>query len=914
MSIELTIDGKKVLGKPDQTILQVAEENGIHIPTLCHHPRLSITGACRVCVVDIGRPDRLEAACAMPIGKNMNVITNSERVLKARRMNVELLLSKHKIDCLTCEQNGKCKLQDLAYEFGIELDKLMFEVKERQMPVDDSSPVITYDPNKCILCGRCINACNEVQNNNVLNFEYRGDNVVVIAGLGQLLIDSGCVSCGECVQVCPTGALIEKMARFKGRWWELKRVTTTCPYCGVGCTIDLYVKDNKIIKVLGNEDGAENNGSLCLKGRFGFDYVNSPDRLTTPLIKRNGKFEAISWDEALEIVANKFKEIKDKYGKYSLAGLASAKCTNEENYLFQKFVRTCFGNNNVDHCARLCHAPTVAGLAKAFGSGAMTNSIKELLGADVILVTGSNTTENHPVIGMYVKQAVNNNGTKLIVADPRRIDLVDHATIWLQQRGGTDVALFNGLMNVIIEEGLYDKEFVENRCENFEEFAEVVKKYKQEMVEEITGVPADKMREAAKLYASADKASIIYSMGITQHTTGTDNVISTANLAMLTGNVGRESTGVNPLRGQNNVQGACDVGALPDVYTGYQSVTNDEVQKKFEDAWGVPLDNKAGLTVVEMMNAAYEGKIKGMYIMAENPMMSDPNINHVKEALERLEFLVVQDIFLSETAQLADLVLPGTSFAERDGTFTNTARRVQKIRKAVKPIGQSRPDWQIICQLSQKMGYNMNYNSPAEIMDEIAKVTPAYGGIHYDRLDGEGLQWPCPDRSHPGTRYLHKEKFSRGKGLFIPVDYIPPAETPDSEYPFLLNTGRILQHYHTGTMTRRVKGLNALVPECLIEINPKDGDKLGIEDGDMIKVISRRGEIVAKTKLTERSAEGMVFIPFHFKESPANRLTNDALDPTAKIPELKVAAVRIEKVIDNEDTTKTYYDNHGCDS
>jgi len=896
MSVELTIDGKKVFGKPGQTILQVAEENGIYIPTLCYHPRLPITGACRMCVVDVGRPDRLEAACALPIEKGMSVQTSTKRVIKAQRMNLELLLSNHKIGCLTCEQNGKCELQDLAYKFGIEQDKIVFEAQDRQMPIDDSSPVITYDPNRCALCGRCVSACNEVQNHGILNFEHRGYSTIVISGLGQLLANSGCVSCGECVQVCPTGALIEKTARFRGRWWELKKVTTICPYCGVGCAIDLYLKDDKIVKVLGSEEGVENQGSLCVKGRFGHDYVNSTDRLTTPLIRRNGKFEAIGWDEALEIAATKFKEIKEKYGKYSLAGLASAKCTNEENYLFQKFVRACFGNNNVDHCARLCHAPTVAGLAIAFGSGAMTNSIRELLGANVILVTGSNTTENHPIIAMYVKQVVKNNGAKLIVADPRRIDLVDYAALWLQQKSGTDVALFNGLMNAILEEGLHDKEFIKNRCENFEEFSEVVKKYTPEAVEEITGVPADKIREAARLYASADKASIIFSMGITQHTTGTDNVLSIANLAMLTGNVGRESTGVNPLRGQNNVQGACDVGALPNLYPGYQSVTDDEAQKKFEKVWGVSLDDKAGLTVVEIMNAAYEEKIKGMYIMAENPMMSDPNINHVKEALKKLEFLVVQDIFLSETAELADLVLPGVSFAEKDGTFTNTARRIQRVRKALEPIGQSRPDWQIVCQISQKMGYNMNYDSPTEILEEIAKVTPVYGGIHYDRLDGGGLQWPCPDRNHPGTKYLHRDKFSRGLGHFTPVEYIPPAELPDSEYPFLLSTGRLLQHFHTGTMTRRVKGLNALVPECLMEINPKDASRLGIKDGDIVKVASRRGEIVAKAKLTERSAEGLIFIPFHFREAPANRLTNDALDPKSKMPELKVAAVKIEKV------------------
>jgi formate dehydrogenase alpha subunit len=892
--IELTIDGKKVRGKMGQTIRQVAEENGVHIPTLCYHPRLPISGACRVCAVDVGRSDRLEAACSTPIIKGMNVTTNSERVLKSRRMNVELLLSRHDVDSLTREEKGKSALQDLTHELGIELDNLTFKPISQKKPIDDSSPVIIHDLNKCVLCGRCVSACNDIRNHEILNFKNRGSNTIIIAGLNKLLIDSGCVSCGECVQVCPTGALTEKTPQFKGLWRELKKVTTTCPYCGVGCTIDLYIKDNKIVNVMGNEEGVENNGSLCVKGRFGYDYVNSTERLTTPLIKKNGEFEEISWDEALKIAASKFTELKEKYGKRSLAGLASAKCTNEENFIFQKFVRTCFGNNNVDHCARLCHAPTVVGLTQAFGSGAMTNSIKELLNADVILVTGSNTTENHPIIAMYILQAVKNNCAKLIVADPRKIRLVDQAAIWLQQKSGTDVALFNGLMNVILEEELYDKEYIEDRCINFEKFAEGVKKYTLKRVESITRVPAEKIQESARLYALADKATIIFSMGITQHTTGTDNVLSIANLAMLTGNVGKESTGVNPLRGHNNVQGACDVGALPNVYSGYQSVVSKEIQKKFEDAWDVSLNDETGLTEVEIMDAAYKGKIKSLYIMGENPMMSNPNINHVKEALENLEFLVVQDIFLSETANLADLVLPGVSFAEKNGTFTNTARRIQRVRKAIDPIGRSRPDWKIICQIAQNMGYNMNYKTTNEIMEEIARVTPIYGGIHYSRLDRKGLQWPCTDRSHPGTKYLHKDRFSRGKGYFTPTEYIPPAELTDTQYPYILSTGRLLQHFHTGTLTRRVEALNSLVPECLVEINFHDAKDLNIEDGDLVIVSSRRGEIIARAKISERSTKGLIFIPFHFKESPVNRLTNDALDPKSKIPEFKVAAIRIE--------------------
>jgi len=896
MSINLSINGKEVTGSPGQTILDVAEENGIEIPTLCHHPLLPVTGACRICVVDVGRPDRLEAACAMPISEGMEVYTDNERVRRARKMVIELLLSKHKADCLTCEMNGNCALQDLAYEYELEPDDLRFKTEDVDIPVDDSNPAILYNPNMCILCGRCVSACNAIRNHGILNYENRGYDTSIVSGLGDPLIDSECVTCGECVQVCPTAALTAKQSRFKGRWWETKKVITTCPYCGVGCTLELYVKDDEVVRVRGAEDGIENEGSLCVKGRFGYDWINSSDRLNKPLIKEGGEFRTASWEEALTLVARRFNEIKKNHGRESLAGLASAKCTNEENYLFQKFIRTCFENNNVDHCARLCHAPTVAGLVQAFGSGAMTNSIKELLDADVIFVTGSNTTENHPVIAKYIRQAVVENNAKLIVADPRKIGLVDHSKIWLRQRGGTDVALLNGIMNVIIEEGLQDENFIKDRCENYEKFRKTIESYTPEKVEEITGVSSEKIREAALLFARAKNGSIIFSMGITQHVTGTDNVLSVANLAMLTGNVGREATGVNPLRGQNNVQGACDLGALPNVYSGYQSVDDEGIKRKFEKAWRKELSPNPGLTVVEMMHAAYEGKLKGIYIMGENPMLSDPNINHVEEALENLEFLVVQDLFLSETAQKADVVLPAASFAEKEGTYTNTARRIQRIRTAIDPIGESRPDWRIIIQVANRMGYKMEYDSPSEIMDEIADTTPIYGGIHYNRLDGEGLQWPCPDESHPGTNFLHKGRFSRGRGHFTPVEYLPPAEYPDEEYPYLLTTGRLLQHFHTGTLSRRSEVLDSLVPECRVEINHKDAEKMGIEDDDRVRVKSRRGEIVARASVTEKSPEGSIFIPFHFAEAAANILTNDALDPASKIPELKVAAVSVEKI------------------
>lgn len=672
-----------------------------------------------------------------------------------------------------------------------------------------------------------------------------------------------------------------------------ENVLTVCPYCGAGCGIYLQVLDGELIGVLPCKSHVVSQGKLCIKGWNAHEFVYSKDRLTKPLIKHDGTFIEISWDEALNIIAKKFREYIEKSGPDSIGVLASAKCTNEENYLMMKFARAVLGTNNIDHCARLCHAPTVVGLGASFGSGAMTNSIGELEDSDCILVTGSNTTEQHPLVARYIMRA-REKGAKLIVVDSRAIPLARFADFHLRQRPGTDVAWINGFMNVIINEGLEDRKFIEERTEGFEELAKNVRKYPPEYVESITGIPKEDLIEAARTYAKADSASIVYSMGITQHTTGVDNVRSCANLAMLTGNVGKPSTGVDPLRGQNNVQGACDAGALPNVYSGYQSVADEKIQAKFEEAWKTKLPSKSGLTVVEMINEAYDGNIKMMYIMGENPMLSDPDVNHVREALDNLEFLVVQDIFLTETAQLADIVLPAVSYAEKDGTFTATDRRVQMVRKAIEPIGESRPDWQIICDLARRMGSKeFGYLSSAEIMDEIASLTPIYGGIVYERLQENGLQWPCPSKEHPGTPYLHSGRFSRGKGNFAALEFKEPAELPDYDYPLILTTGRIIFHYHTGTMTRRTEILNREVPTGYVEINPRDAEKLGVADGELVLVQSRRGEINIKALVTKRVPEGVIFIPFHYAECAANVLTNPALDPVAKIPEYKACAVRV---------------------
>ncbi|MDI6780672.1 MAG: formate dehydrogenase subunit alpha [bacterium] len=891
--INLTIDGKIVAiqdSRGDISILEAAKSIGIKIPHLCYQKGLSPTSSCRLCVVEVEGINGLVASCSYPVEDGMKVFTNTERVLAARRLVLELLLSDHPKDCLVCEKNGVCKLQRYAYEMGIEDSR--FPGKKHHCSVDSSNPLIERDYNKCILCGRCVTICEKEMGRGVVDYLYRGFETRIGTYFDQPLQEMNCAFCGQCVSVCPVGALTEKQSKGKGRAWEMKKVTTTCPYCGCGCTFDINVRDNKIIKITSNNIHGINNGRLCIKGRFGYDFIHNNNRLKHPLIKKNGELVESSWDEALDLIVRRFDEIKDKYGADAMAGISSARCSNEENFLFQKFMRTTIGTNNVDHCARLCHASTVVGLAAAFGSGAMTNAIDEIKDTKCILLTGSNTTECHPIIGIEIRKAVA-NGAKLIVVDPREIELADIAYLHLQQSPGTDVAWINAMMNVILSEGLHDQGFIDARCEGFDEnFKAMIERYTPEYVEEISGIPAEKIRDAARIYAGAETACIIYSMGITQHTTGVDNVLSIANLAMLTANIGKRSAGVLPLRGQNNVQGSCDMGALPNVYSGYQLVSDESMRLKFEEAWGIHLPISPGITLTEMLH----DNIKALYIMGENPVMSDPDANHVRQALENKEFLVVQDIFLTETAQLADVVLPAVSFAEKNGTFTNTERRVQLIRKAIEPIGEAMADWKIICEIASRMGYAMRYDSESQIMDEISILTPSYGGIRYNRLEKSGLQWPCPDMNHQGTPFLHKDKFTHGKGKFSAIEYLPADELPDSNYPYILTTGRILEHYHTGSMTRRCVGLDWICSQGFVEMNPADAENLRIKDGDMVRVSTARGKIELCARVIGTISKGVLFIPFHFAEASANVLTNPALDPKAKIPEFKVCAARVDTV------------------
>ncbi len=897
--MKVIIDENAYMARPGETILDVGRANGIYIPSLCWTRRTGKTGRCRACVVEVEGTPGLKESCATEVRDGMVVRTDTETVLAARKLVVELLLSNGKHNCISCEADGRCELQEMAYKLGIEAPAFLIDTEENEK--DESSEGIIRDLDKCILCGRCVTSCNNNVMHQVLDFAWRGTGTRLICDDDKPMGLSTCVQCGECVQVCPVGALIFKTSKGQARSWEVQKKTVICPYCGVGCSIDVHVKDNRCIWAMGTEENYEslpNQAMLCVKGRFGLDYLNRPDRLSSPLIRRNGELVEVTWDEALDFAAERLKDIKDRCGAGSIGCLSSAKCTNEENFAMMRFARAVIGTNNVDHCARLCHSSTVAGLASTLGSGAMTNSMQETTDSDVVLVTGSNTTWSHPVFGGMIKKAVLQNGVKLIVADPRVTDLAKIADIHMQQKNGSDVAWLMGMQRIIVREGWEQKQYIRDRCEGWEEYAKSLDFFTPEKVEELSGIPPEMLYRAASLFATGGRAAIYFSMGITQHTHGVDNVKATANLSMITGNLGVPGGGVNPLRGQSNVQGACDMGALPNVFSGYQKVTEDSAREKFAAAWGVnadAIDRKVGLTLTEMVQGCGE-EIRAMYIMGENPMISDPNLNHVEEQLKKLDLLIVQDIFLTETARMADVVFPAAAFAEKIGTYTNTERRVQLSRAALKPPEGTRQDHEIIAALAGRLGCENFPNTPEALFAEIKALTPSYHGMTHERIEGQfGLRWPCPSEDHPGTPILHIGKFVRGKGLLSALQYRPPAEEPDSEYPLRLSTGRILQHFHTGSMTRRSVVLNALVPHGEVEIHPRDAEKIDVQTGGKVRITTRRGSIETYANVTDRVAEGSIFVAFHFAEAAANRLTNDALDPVAKIPEFKVCAARVEK-------------------
>lgn len=896
-TVTLSIDNQEVTVPKGTTILEAAKGLGVEIPTLCHLKELAPDGSCRMCVVEVegGRRGGLTTACTAHCQEDMVVATHSEKVADSRRFILDLLLSNHKLECFSCGKNGDCQLQQYALDYGIDATSF---TEGKRMPChqeDTSNPFFSYDPEKCIMCRRCARVCQLRQGRDVLSIANRGFETKMMPSYGQAFDQSICESCGNCVSSCPTGALTAKDTK-EYRKWETQKIPTTCPHCGTGCQMNLLVKNNRLVGVE-PIDGPANKNLLCVKGKFAsYKFVGSGDRLTEPLIKRNGIFEPASWEEALTLVSSKFNEIKAENGPDALAGFSCSRATNEDNYVFQKMVRAAFGTNNVDNCARVCHSASVHGLAQTLGSGAMTNPIADITeDVDMILLVGSNPEEAHPVIGAQIRQAIQ-RGTQVVVVDPRKINLVKDSALHLQVQAGTNVAFANGMMHVILKEGLADRHFIEERTEGFSDLEKMVADYTPEKVAEICHIHPEDLIQAARMYAKAEKAPIIYCLGVTEHSTGTEGVMSMSNLAMLVGKVGKPGCGVNPLRGQNNVQGACDMGCMPYDFPGYQKVNNPEVIDKFEKAWHVPLNRNTGLTSTKVLPAATSGNVKGLYIFGEDPIVTDPDTGHVRQALESLDFLVVQELFMTETAAYADVVLPGISYAEKDGTFTNTERRVQRVRKAVERRGQAREDYEIFCEVMTRMGYPCAYESAKEIMEEISAVTPSFGGINYERLEKESLQWPCRSLTDPGTPIMHVGSFARGKGLFKAIPYKQAQELPDEEYPYLMSTGRMLYHYNTRAMTGRTEGINQIANHSYIEINAVDAQALGIQEGDKVEVHSRRGKIETYAAVGNRVFPQEVFMTFHFPDGNVNEITNAVFDDIATIPEYKVCAVAIKPV------------------
>lgn len=924
MTVHLTINDRPVAAKVGESLLTAAAAAGIEVPTLCFHPDLSIVGSCRLCLVEIEGQTQPAAACATTVTAGLCVRTETPALVELRRQNLELLLADLPPDAAQRATEGT-EFGRWCRQYGAR--RPVWGRSTPRFDADsDPNPFIRVDLNQCILCTRCVRACEEVQGRFVWGVADRGRDSQIVAGAATTMLDARCESCGACAAYCPTGALLDRSVA--GGPVE-SSVRTTCAYCGVGCQFDLNVRDGRVVRVTSTPEAPVNGLSLCVKGRYGSDFIHHADRLTQPLVREEllrdllstrpphaprGAWRPVSWDVALDLVAARLAALSTSAGDAGVGLLASAKCSNEENYLVQKLARQVLRTHNVDHCARLCHSSTVAGLSMSFGSGAMSNSMDDVAGqARAMLLTGSNVTEQHPVFGAMLRQAVLRRNLQLVVADPRRIDVTEFATLHLQHRPGTDIALFNGLMRIILERGWYDEHFIAGRCEGFEEFRTALEPYDARRTSDVTGVPEEQLLAAAELLATHKPMAAVWAMGITQHTTGVLNVLALANLQMLLGNMGIPGGGVNPLRGQNNVQGACDMGALPNVYPGYQPVASEEVRRQFDEAWrtapeGMPLAHEPGLTVTEMIDAAGRRDLRALYILGENPAMTDPDVNHVREQLAAAEFVVLQEIFPSETSRYADVLLPGTSFAERSGTFTNTERRVQLFRQAIPPIGEARPDWEIIADLARRILHRQQrspigpqaaweYASPADILREIAAVTPAYAGVSTERLErGERLQWPVTGLEHPGTPILHVGRFTRGRGRFHAVEHLLPHELPDADFPLLLTTGRVLYHWHGGEMTRRSAPLAEVYPQPLVEVSPEDARRLTINDGDRVRVESRRGEVLARAAVTPRVSEGVIFGSFHFPgPGNINNLTIAALDPVAKIPEYKVCAARLRR-------------------
>ncbi|ATG73634.1 formate dehydrogenase subunit alpha [Zobellella denitrificans] len=898
--VSLNIDGVEVTVPEGTSVMRAAALVDINIPKLCATDSLESFGSCRLCTVEIEGRRGFHASCTTPVAEGMVVRSQSQALARLRRNIMELYISDHPLDCLTCPANGDCELQDMAGAVGLREVRYGFAGENHlALGKDESNPYFTFDASKCILCSRCVRACGEVQGTFALTIQGRGFDSLVSTGKNTDFLGSDCVSCGACVQACPTATLTEKSVIAKGQ--PEHSVITTCAYCGVGCSFKAEMQGDQLVRMTPWKGGQANHGHSCVKGRFAFGYATHKDRLTTPMIRDHidQPWREVSWDEAIGFAARRLKEVQARHGRHSVGGITSSRCTNEETYLVQKLVRAALGNNNTDTCARVCHSPTGYGLKMTLGESAGTQDFDSVLKADCILVIGANPTDAHPVFGSLLRKRLR-QGARLIVADPRHIDLLDSphtgAAIHLPIRPGTNVALVNALAHVIVTEGLEDHDFIAERCAQTEYQAWrdfiLEPRHAPEAVADIIGVPARRIREAALLYGGAGNGAIYYGLGVTEHSQGSTTVMGIANLALATGNIGRPGVGVNPLRGQNNVQGSCDMGSFPHELPGYQPVTDAAVRGRFEAAWGATLDPEPGLRIPRMFDAAIEGSFKAMYVQGEDIAQSDPNTQHVEAALRSLELLIVQDIFLNETAKFAHVILPGASFLEKNGTFTNAERRINRVRKVMTPLA-GKEDWEVTMDLANALGYPMHYDHPSEIMDEIAALTPSFTGVSYDKLERLGsIQWPCNAEHPEGMPVMHEEQFPIGRARMVVTEFMPTTEKVSERYPLLLTTGRILSHYNVGAQTRRTDN-NVWHDEDVLEIHPHDAAARGIEDGQPVSIDSRTGRTVLRAQHSTRMQPGVVYTTFHFPHSGANVITTDNSDWATNCPEYKVTAVQV---------------------
>ena len=915
--VTLEIDGVTVTVPAGTSVMRASVEAGINVPKLCATDSLEPFGSCRLCLVEIEKDGRkmkgYPASCTTPCEPGMKVQTQTPKLADIRRGVMELYISDHPLDCLTCPTNGNCELQDMAGAVGLREVRYGYEGENHlKMKKDESNPYFTYDPSKCIVCNRCVRACEETQGTFALTINGRGFESRVSAGQLDTFMESECVSCGACVEACPTATLTEKTVIMMGQAEHSK--VTTCAYCGVGCSFKAEMKGNEVVRMVPYKDGQANHGHSCVKGRFAWGYATHKDRILNPMIRKNitDPWQEVSWEEALSYAASEFRRIQAKHGKDSIGGITSSRCTNEETYLVQKLVRAAFGNNNVDTCARVCHSPTGYGLKQTLGESAGTQTFDSVMKSDVILIMGANPASGHPVFASQIKRRVR-QGAKLIVIDPRSTEMVKsphvQASYHLKLRPGTNVAIITALAHAVLSEGLQKEDYINERCDvkSYNDWKEFVLRPENspEAMAEITGVPADEIRGAARLFATGGNGAIYYGLGVTEHAQGSTTVIGIANLAMCTGNVGREGVGVNPLRGQNNVQGSCDMGSFPHELPGYRHISDSTVRGQFEQVWGVTLNPEPGLRIPNMFDAALDGSFKGLYCEGEDIVQSDPNTQHVAAALQAMECIVVQDLFLNETAKYAHVFLPGSSFLEKDGTFTNAERRISRVRK-VMPAKAGKSDWEVTVALAEALGYPMRYNHPSEIMDEIAALTPTFHGVSYDKLEKMGsIQWPCNDAAPEGTPIMHIGSFVRGKGKFLNTQYFATDEKVTQRYPLILTTGRILSQYNVGAQTRRTPN-SEWHSEDRLEIHPHDAEDRGIREGDWVGIESRAGQTVLRATVTEKVQPGVVYTTFHFPESGANVITTDNSDWATNCPEYKVTAVQVMPVTQPSEWQKHY--------